>query len=247
MLRGQALATTPGLGAARPGSSAPAPRAAFARPRGAAARDREHRGPGRRRRKAAALHDLEIHSPDRAAAYSANLLLHPDHEARTAARISLHRAIAFTERVGGIATGGHVGAFAVDDWADPDRRRQGWGDLRAALANLAHDARRAGLEYLVVENLAAAREPSTMAMIRELLDDGDALRVPIRLCLDVGHMCVPGTSGDDRDPYAWLRAFAPVAPMVQLQQSDAEGDHHWPFTSERNAVADRTTDRSWTR
>ena len=30
-----------------------------------------------------------------------------------------------------------------------------------------------------------------MAMIRELLDDGDATRVPIRLCLDVGHMGVP--------------------------------------------------------
>ena len=195
-------------------------------------------------RKAAALHDLEIHSTFTGlAAYSANLLLHPDHDARTAARISLHRAIAFTERVGGIATGGHVGAFAVADWTDPDRRRQRWGDLRAALANLAHDARRAGLEYLVVENLAAAREPSTMAMIRELLDDGDALRVPIRLCLDVGHMCVPGTSGDDRDPYAWLRAFAPVAPMVQLQQSDAEGDHHWPFTAERNAMGRIDADR----
>ncbi len=56
-------------------------------------------------------------------------------------------------------------------------------------------------------------------------------------------MCVPGTSGDDRDPYAWLRRFARVAPMVQLQQSDAEGDHHWPFTAQRNAEGRIDADR----
>lgn len=195
-------------------------------------------------RKAVEANGLELHSTFTGlAAYSSGLLLHPDPDARTAARIMFHRAIAFTERVGGVATGGHIGAFAVADWADPDARRQRWDDLRAALRNLAHDARRAGLEYLVVENLAAAREPSTMAMIDELMADGDDLRVPIRLCLDVGHMCVPGTSGDDRDPYAWLRRFARVAPMVQLQQSDAEGDHHWPFTAQRNAEGRIDADR----
>jgi sugar phosphate isomerase/epimerase len=195
-------------------------------------------------RKAVAASELELHSTFTGlAAYSANLLLHPDPDARTAARVQFHRAIAFTERVGGVATGGHVGAFAVADWIDPDARRRRWADLRSALDNLALDARRAGLEYLVVENLAAAREPSTMAMIEELLADGDALRVPIRLCLDVGHMCVPGTGGDDRDPYAWLRRFARVAPMVQLQQSDAAGDHHWPFTPERNAEGRIDADR----
>ena len=195
-------------------------------------------------RHAATKHDLVVHSTFTGlAAYSANMLLHPDPDARTAARVFLHRAIAFTERVGGVATGGHVGAFAVGDWEDPDRRRQRWADLRAALTNLAHDARRSGLDYLAVENLASAREPSTMAMVRELLDDGDDLRVPVRLCLDVGHMCVPGTVGEDRDPYAWLRTFARVAPIVQLQQSDAEGDHHWPFTPERNALGRIDADR----
>ena len=75
-----------------------------------------------------------------------------------------------------------------------------------------------------------------MAMIGDLLTEGDAERVPIRLCLDVGHMCVPGTTGPDRDPYAWLRELGRAAPVVQLQQSDASGDHHWPFTPARNAA-----------
>jgi hypothetical protein len=58
-----------------------------------------------------------------------------------------------------------------------------------------------------------------MAMISELLEEGDATRVPIRLCLDVGHMVVPGTDGPDRDPYAWLSTLGPTAPVIQLQQS----------------------------
>jgi hypothetical protein len=88
---------------------------------------------------------------------------------------------------------------------------------------------------LLVENLAARREPSTMADIEDLITHGDAERVPVRLCLDVGHMCVPDTGGPDRDPYAWLSMLGTSAAVIQLQQSDAEGDHHWPFTAVRNA------------
>ena len=58
--------------------------------------------------------------------------------------------------------------------------------------------------------------------------------MPVRLCLDVGHQCVPGTTGDDRDPYAWLRHFGARLAEVQLQQSDGLADHHWPFTPEHN-------------
>lgn len=170
------------------------------------------------------------------AGYSDNLLLGPDAAGRAAAADWYRWAIDWTAAAGGIACGGHVGAFSVPDWTDPARRQARWGDLQTSLRELSAIASTAGLDYLMVENLAAAREPSTMAMIRDLLTDGDDGHVPIRLCLDVGHMCVPGTSGPDRDPYAWLRDFGRLAPVVQLQQSDADGDHHWPFTAARNAV-----------
>ena len=177
------------------------------------------------------------------AAYSDNLLLSPEAAGRGAAANWFEWAIRWTAAVGGVATGGHVGAFSVADRADPVRRASLWADLQAALLRLSGTASRAGLEYLMVENLAAAREPSTMAMIRDLLTSGDDGHVPIRLCLDVGHMCVPGTSGADRDPYAWLRELGRAAPVVQLQQSDADGDHHWPFTAEHNAVGRVDADR----
>ena len=195
-------------------------------------------------RKASADHGLELHSTFTGlAAYSANLLLAPDASDREAALAWYRNAIGFTVQVGGRATGGHVGCFSVPDWRDPARRADLWTALRESLSVLASEARAVGMEYLLVENLAVAREPSTMAMIRELLDDGAEGRSPIRLCLDVGHMCVPGTSGPDRDPYAWLRELGSSAPVIQLQQSDAEGDHHWPFTKARNAEGRISADR----
>lgn len=185
----------------------------------------------------AGVRGLTVHSTFTGlAAYSSNLLLHPDAAARDRAEAWFGRAIAFTASAGGVATGGHVGAYSVPDARDPARRAELAADLRARLARLAGRARDAGLAYLVVENLAAAREPATTADVRALLDDGDASRVPVRLCLDVGHMCVPGTAGEERDPYAWARALGTVAPVVQLQQSDATGDHHWPFTTAANAA-----------
>ena len=170
------------------------------------------------------------------AAYSSNLLLHPDRSARGRAREWYRRAISFTADTGAGSTGGHLGAFSVEDFRDRARKAQLWAELEDSLDELAAYARERGLSSLLAENLAAAREPSTMAMIASLLTDGDRAHVPIMLCLDVGHQCVPGTSGADRDPYAWLERLGARAPVVQLQQTDGKADHHLPFTPETNAT-----------
>jgi sugar phosphate isomerase/epimerase len=169
------------------------------------------------------------------AAYSSNLLLSPDTPGRDQALDFFRQAMAFSQSIGAVAVGGHVGAFSVADWQDPEQRSERWEWLRTALHDLAADARAFGQKAVLVENLAAAREPSTMAMIRDLMVEPDAGHAAVRLALDVGHMCVPGTSGDDRDPYAWLRELGRAAFEVQIQQSDEAGDHHWPFTPDANA------------
>lgn len=115
--------------------------------------------------------------------------------------------------------------------------------LLGDLEDLSRHAKHDGLTELLVENLAAAREPSTMAQIASLIHDGDDEHAAIKLCLDVGHQCVPGTSGPDLDPYEWLRRMGSVAPVVQLQQSDATADHHWPFTERMNALGRIEADR----
>jgi sugar phosphate isomerase/epimerase len=170
------------------------------------------------------------------AAYSRNLLMHPDAEHR---RSALEWYLAMVELAAGLGArglGGHVGAMSVRDWTDPQRRAERWAGLQRSLAEIAASAKAAGLGYLLVENLASAREPSTIAGLETLLTDGGADRAPVRLCLDVGHQCVPGTAGADRDPYAWLRHFGDRLGEVQLQQSDGLADEHWPFTARRNAL-----------
>jgi sugar phosphate isomerase/epimerase len=168
------------------------------------------------------------------AAYSSNLLLSPDPMVREAARSFFVRAATFSGKVGAVAVGGHVGAFSVAEWTDVTARVERWAKLRTALREIATVADGLGQKAVLVENLAAAREPSTMAMMRELVAEAGDGRAAVRLALDVGHMCVDGTAGPDRDPYAWLRALGKEAFEVQLQQSDSEGDHHWPFTAEAN-------------
>jgi D-erythrulose 1-phosphate 3-epimerase len=170
------------------------------------------------------------------AAYSSNLLLHPDRTARDRAQNWYRRVIGFTADAGARSTGGHIGAFSIEDYRDRARQAQLWDELRESLAQLAGYAHDRGLSSLLAENLAAAREPSTMAMIESLLTGGDQAHVPVMLCLDVGHQCVPGTAGADRDPYAWLERLGARAPVVQLQQADGNADHHWPFTPETNAA-----------
>jgi sugar phosphate isomerase/epimerase len=170
------------------------------------------------------------------AAYSGNLLMHPDTEHRRSALEWYLGVVDLAGWLGVRGVGGHVGAMSVPDSTDPERRAQRWADLQRSLAEIAARARTAGLDYVLVENLASPREPSTIADMETLVTDGDAGHVPVRLCLDVGHQCVPGTTGDDRDPYAWLRHFGNRLGEVQLQQSDELADHHWPFTAERNSA-----------
>jgi sugar phosphate isomerase/epimerase len=181
--------------------------------------------------------ELFIHSTFTGlAAYSSNLLLAPSSPARARALAWFKRAMQFTAALGARGTGGHIGAYSVTDFRIPARRSELESLLEESLAELTRFARELGLDYLLVENLATAREPSSMAGISRLLSEGDDGHVPIQLCLDVGHQCVYGSSSDERDPYLWLERMSPVAPVVQLQQSDAEGDHHWPFTERANAL-----------
>jgi sugar phosphate isomerase/epimerase len=185
---------------------------------------------------ACAVHGIAVHSTFTGlGAYGRNLLLDPDPVQRRRAAAWFRRAVDFTAAAGGRAAGGHIGAFSVADWRDGGRRDELREALRAELRELAAYAGERGLDAFLFENMAVRREPSTIAEAESLLAPGGDGRAAVALCLDVGHQCVVGTSGDDRDPYAWLRRLGDRAPVVHLQQTDAAADHHWPFTAERNA------------
>lgn len=169
-------------------------------------------------------------------AYATNLLLHPDAALREAATGWFERAIDVAAAAGSPGVGGFLGAFSSVDAADADRRRALEGELAERLHRLAEAAAAAGLEFLLMENMSVRRELGSVieeAHLLEAMAAGSA--VPWVLCLDVGHPCalVSGTASDD--PLAWLAERWRRPPVLQLQQANGDGDHHWPFTAERNA------------
>ncbi len=168
-------------------------------------------------------------------AYSANLMLAPDDAERRRGFELWSRAIMLAARLGAASAGGHVGSLSRPEADDAERRALRWSELRVRLAELSGLASQLGLQALLVENMACDREPSRISEVESLLSHGTSSHVPVTLCLDIGHQCVPGTEGDDADPYAWLRRLGPRTTVVHLQQSDAHADHHWPFTAAYNA------------
>jgi sugar phosphate isomerase/epimerase len=166
--------------------------------------------------------------------YSRNLMLAPERAQRERAMHYWSDAIRFAAALRASSVGGHVGSLSRADADDPARRRALWVELEDQLDRLRELAAEQGVEALLVENMASDREPSRMSELRSLMRSGDPRRAAVALCLDVGHQCVPGTSGKEADPYAWLSTLGDQARVIHLQQSDAEGDHHWPFTAEYN-------------
>lgn len=186
-------------------------------------------------RTACGQQDVTIHSVFTGLiAYSTSLMLAPTPAERDRAVRYWSRAIRFASLLRARSVGGHVGSLSRRDADDPGRRDALWAMLREHLAHLSHLARENELEALLVENMACDREPCRMSELSTLLRPADADHAAVSLCLDVGHQCVPGVTGDDADPYAWLRIMGRDAPVIHLQQSDATADHHWPFSSDYN-------------
>lgn len=179
-------------------------------------------------------HGIKIHSTFTGlVAYMSNLLLHPEPSFREDAKAWFKAAIDATARMGVASTGGFVGALSMRDAKDPQRKAERLASWAADLQELAQVAKDKGLESLLVENMAVWREPPTS--IEEALALSKLkTAVPIQITIDVGHMVVLGRSGEDRDPYAWLKKVAPHAGVIHLQQSNDRYDLHQPFTPETN-------------
>jgi sugar phosphate isomerase/epimerase len=186
-------------------------------------------------RRACSAHGLRIHSVFTGLiAYSTSLMLAPDPVPRQRGEAYWADAIRLAGALGAVSVGGHVGSLSRRDADHRERRDALQGELRARLARLARLAHDHGLGALLIENMACDREPSRMSDFGGLLSAAADGRAAITLCLDVGHQCVPGTSGAEADPYAWLATLGRQATVVHLQQSDSDGDHHWPFTAAYN-------------
>jgi len=189
---------------------------------------------------AAREYGITIHSAFTGlAAYSFNLLMHPDPGMREDALDWYEAAIEAASKLNVVAVGGHVAAMTWGDYEDPKRRELMISVLLDELRYLSKLAKASGLRMLLWEPMPVAREPpSTISEAKELLRlVNEGAHAPVKLCIDVGHACSPwATRKEDLDPYAWLRELGSESPCVHIQQTDGKADRHWPFTEEYNKV-----------
>ena len=173
------------------------------------------------------------------AAYSYNLLLHPDFAVRRDAANWYEKALILAAKLKSEAVGGHVGAFSVSDFSDEKRRSFLILNLIETLRHLSLMGKRLGLRSLLWEPMPISREPpSSIKEAKKLLSEtNENSSIPIKLCIDVGHACNPrAKSPVDLDPYLWLKELGADSPCIHLQQTDGKADRHWPFTEKYNKI-----------
>jgi len=171
------------------------------------------------------------------AAYSYNLLAHPDPLMRADAFDWYVRAIEIASKLRAEATGGHIGALSWVDYLNDRRREFLINAVTNSLIRLSSIAKDKGLKMLLWEPMPVVREPPhTIDQAKKLLNIVNSESdLPIRLCIDLGHACAWRVDRkEDLDPYAWLRELGAFSPVVHVQQTDGRADRHWPFTEEYN-------------
>lgn len=169
--------------------------------------------------------------------YSFNQLLHPDIRIRQEALRFCEEVVLMTAELGVRATGGPLGSLSLKDFNNLKRREYLTDYLVESLEHLAGLASSLGQEFFLWEPTPLSRElTETIEKAKKFYErvNKDS-KIPILFCLDVGHQCVKGASEKDRDPYTWLKEFAPISPVIHIQQTDGVLDRHWPFTSEYNS------------
>ena len=181
---------------------------------------------------------IKIHSTFTGlAAYSYNLLGHPDPLMRADAFDWYVHAIGVASSLNAMATGGHIAALSWSDYLNNEKRNKMMNIIVENIVKLSIIAKNKGLKMLLWEPMPVVREPPhTINEAKMLLERANEdSEVPIRLCIDLGHACAWKVDRkEDLDPYAWLKELGAYSPVVHVQQTDGKADRHWPFTKEYN-------------
>lgn len=185
----------------------------------------------------AARYDVRIRSVFTSAFTRVNHLLHPDPKLRRVWLDWFRRLFDVAARFGAEGAGAHFGILSVTDNSDPVRRRERIEEGFESWRKLAEHGAAIGLRYVLFEPMSIPRELAcTIAETEGIMARFESMDMPIpmRLNLDVDHGDLASRNPEDTDPYAWLRVFGKVSPVVHLKQSTRDKGGHWPFTPEHN-------------
>lgn len=140
--------------------------------------------------------------------------------------------------LGGRAVGTQFAIFTFRDFDNPVRREEMIKIAFDGWAEVADQAKAAGLDHVFWEPMSVGREfGETIEGALALQDrlDGLATAVPVKMMADIDHGDVTSPNPDDVDPYAWARAVPRVSPIIHIKQSLMDKGGHRPFTAEHNA------------
>lgn len=158
----------------------------------------------------------------------------PDAECRKEAENFFRRAIRQTAYLGGKSFGTCFAIQTMRTNNDPGLRGQMIDYAVDIYERLADYGAEVGLKALAYEMTSVVRE--TCATFEEndyILDQCKNFAIPMRICLDMGHRNVGGMPGE-ADHLEWIRRYGANCDVIDCQQSDMSGSHHWPFTDEYN-------------
>ncbi|RLE62042.1 MAG: hypothetical protein DRN53_04710 [Thermoprotei archaeon] len=153
------------------------------------------------------------------AAYSFNLLMHPNPLMRYDALDWYISAIRATKEMGVESTGGHLAAMSWEYFIDDTKRKYITEILLENIRLLSHAARSYGLKSILWEPMPVVREPPyTINGAKILLRRAnEKAGVPVKLCIDLGHSCAwKYESKRDLDPYAWLEELGSESPVIHV-------------------------------
>jgi|SRR5271157_1416599 len=189
-------------------------------------------------KKASKKYNFEMHSClTGSATFWYLLLMHPFSEGRKDAWHWCELAAETSELLGAQSLGGPIAAASVVDYANPDRFNFLMEEFVKGMQHFAKHAASHNQKFIFFEPSTLGREGLVhLDQAKRLFDrfNNDS-SIPIYLMLDVGHQCGIEAQGKDRDPYKWLEEYGQLSPIVHIQQTDGEADHHWSFTKEHNA------------
>lgn len=160
---------------------------------------------------------------------------HPDRQVRAESEKWYARAIRQSAYLGAEGFGTCFAILSVRDNADSRRREGILKEAAEAYGRLARLARKEGLKYLLFESTSVEREScATIAETRKILRMCRGMDIPMKVCLDVGHVNPASPDPRDADYREWIREFATESPLIHIQQTDALSSRHQPFAREFN-------------
>jgi sugar phosphate isomerase/epimerase len=167
-----------------------------------------------------------------------NGLLDPDPDLRKSYLRWYERMIRAGELLGVEGSGVYLGTLSQRDQENHGRREELIDIYIDEITYLTEVAEEVGQCYFLWEPMSIPREvPCTIDETKEMLERSNRhARVPVRLCLDVGHGYIRSGDPRDSDAYAWLRELGHLSPSIHMQQTDGKGSRHWPFTDEYNEM-----------